>query len=106
MIWSTAMLTFPPFRDLSKILHPYFHQISTVLVIKKNTKKLSENGDIYTAGKNFTLPPALTAWTNSTSSKVLPKSWMQKVINGLTQSRHSEQRIIQIKPGPTKLPKP
>jgi len=31
------------------------------------TQKLSENGEIYTAGKNFTLPPALTAWTNSTS---------------------------------------
>ena len=33
---------------------------------------MSENGEIYTAGKNFTLPPALTAWTNSTSvSKVM-----------------------------------
>ena len=28
---------------------------------------MSENGDIYTAGKNFTLLPALTALTNSTS---------------------------------------
>ena len=28
---------------------------------------MSENGEIYTAGKNFTLLPALTAWTNSTS---------------------------------------
>ena len=28
---------------------------------------MSENGEIYTAGKNFTLPLALTAWTNSTS---------------------------------------
>ena len=28
---------------------------------------MSENGKIYTAGKNFTLPPALTALTNSTS---------------------------------------
>ena len=27
---------------------------------------MSENGEIYTAGKNFTLPPAVTAWTNST----------------------------------------
>ena len=32
----------------------------------KNTK-LSENGEIYTAGKNFTLPPAVTALTNSNS---------------------------------------
>ena len=29
---------------------------------------MSENGEIYTAGKNFTLPPALTGWTNSTSA--------------------------------------
>ena len=28
---------------------------------------MSENGEIYTAGKYFTLPPALTGWTNSTS---------------------------------------
>ena len=28
---------------------------------------MSENGEIYTAGKNFTLPPAVTAVTNSTS---------------------------------------
>ena len=28
---------------------------------------MSENGEIYTAGKNFTLPLAVTAWTNSTS---------------------------------------
>jgi len=49
-----------------KILHHQFHLILTVLV-RKNTK-MSENGEIYTAGKNFTLPPALTAWTNSTSA--------------------------------------
>ena len=29
---------------------------------------MSENGEIYTAGKNFTPPPAVTAWTNSTSA--------------------------------------
>ena len=28
---------------------------------------MSENREIYTAGKNFTLPPAVTALTNSTS---------------------------------------
>ena len=32
---------------------------------------MSENGEIYTADKNFTLPPALTAWTNSTSGPTL-----------------------------------
>ena len=30
---------------------------------------MSENGEIYTAGKNFTLPPALTALTNSTFAR-------------------------------------
>ena len=35
-----------------------------------------ENGEIYTAGKNFTLPPALTALTNSTSCLQTPaKRW-------------------------------
>ena len=29
---------------------------------------MSENGEIYTAGNNFTLPPAVTALTNSTSA--------------------------------------
>ena len=33
---------------------------------------MSENGEIYTADKNFTLPPALTAWTNSTSVHPTP----------------------------------
>ena len=28
---------------------------------------MSENEEIYTAGKNFTLPPAVTAWKNLTS---------------------------------------
>ena len=28
---------------------------------------MGENGEIYAAGKNFTLPPALTALTNSNS---------------------------------------
>ena len=29
---------------------------------------MSENGETYSAGKNFTLLPALTAWTNSISA--------------------------------------
>ena len=31
------------------------------------TKKMSENGEIYTAGKRFILPPAVKAWKNLTS---------------------------------------
>ena len=34
---------------------------------------MSENEKNYTAGKNFTLPPALTALTNSTSGQALAK---------------------------------
>ena len=32
---------------------------------------MSENGEIYTAGKNFTLPPAVTGGINSTSAKLV-----------------------------------
>ena len=35
---------------------------------KKKTHNMSENGEIYTAGKSFTLSPTLTGWTNSTSA--------------------------------------
>ena len=31
---------------------------------------MSENGEIYIAGKNFTLPPAVTGVTNSTSEYI------------------------------------
>ena len=31
---------------------------------------MSENGEIYTVGKKFTLPPAVTALTNFTSANV------------------------------------
>ena len=37
------------------------------------TKKMSENGEIYTAGKKFTLLPAVMGWTNSTSGVSLLK---------------------------------
>ena len=35
---------------------------------------MSENGEIYTASKNFTLPPALTALTNFNSVGVEAKA--------------------------------
>ena len=59
-----------------KILHRQFHLILTVLV-RKN-KKMSENGEIYTAGKNFTLPPAVTALTHSTSGEDFNTSKLPK----------------------------
>ena len=33
---------------------------------------MSENGEIYTAGRNFTLPPAVMAVTNLTSAAMRP----------------------------------
>ena len=42
-----------------------FTPLILALVIK--AQKVSENGEIYTAGKKFTLPPAVTAVTNLTS---------------------------------------
>jgi len=41
---------------------------------------MSKNGEIYTAGKNFTLPPALTGWTNSTSGLIIKPSKIPKLI--------------------------
>ena len=49
-------------KNFTPPILPNFNSFS-----KKKTQKMSENGEIYTAGKNFTLPPAVTAWTNSTS---------------------------------------
>ena len=49
-------------KNFTPSISPSFNSFS-----KKKTQKMSENGEIYTAGKNFTLPLALTGWTNSTS---------------------------------------
>ena len=49
-------------KNFTPSILPDFNSFS-----KKKTQTMSENGEIYTSGKNFTLPPAVTAWTNSTS---------------------------------------
>ena len=49
-------------KNFTPSISPNFNSFS-----KKKTQKMSKDGEIYTAGKNFTLPPALTGWTNSTS---------------------------------------
>ena len=51
-------------RNFTPSILPNFYSLG-----KKKTQKMGENGEIYTAGKNLTLPPALTGWTNSTSGK-------------------------------------
>ena len=53
-------------KNFTPSILPNFNSFS-----KKKTQKMSENGEIYTAGKNFTLPPGLTGWTNSTSDETL-----------------------------------
>ena len=50
---------------------------------------MSENGEIYTAGKNFTLPPAVTAWTKSTSV-CTSKSLLKKVMVAEEVARERE----------------
>ena len=57
----------PPDFQAKNFTLSIFHLISTILVGKK-TQKMSENGEIYTAGKTFKLLPAVTAWTNLTSA--------------------------------------
>ena len=55
-------------RNFTPIFSPDFNSSGD-----KNTKKWVKNGEIYTAGKNFTLPPAVMALTNLTSEKGVSK---------------------------------
>ena len=48
-------------KNFTPSISPNFNSFSG-----KKTQKMSENGEIYSAGKNFTL----TAWTNSTSDQI------------------------------------
>ena len=52
-------------KNFTPSISPNFNSVSG-----KKTQKMSENGEIYTAGKNFTLPPAVTAVTNPTSDRI------------------------------------
>ena len=51
-------------KNFTSIFSPNFNSFGD-----KNTQKMSENGNIYTACKKFTLSPAVTAVTNLTSGK-------------------------------------
>ena len=84
---------FTPPDFQAKNLHRQFHLILTVLVRK--TQKMSENGEIYTTGKNFTLLPALTAWTNSTSGyTVLLSFWVMKYMSITLIPKHRSRGIL------------
>ena len=52
---------------------------------------MSESGEIYTAGKNFTLPPALTAWTNSTSG-----SWYRQVAHCWAEEKNIKGKFCNV----------
>ena len=56
--------TLPDFQaeTFTSSISPNFNSLS-----KKKTQKMSENGEIYTADKNFTLQPAVTAVTAVTN---------------------------------------
>ena len=64
--------------NLSKILHCRIFGLK-ILHHQEKTQQMGENGEIYTAGKKFTLPPAVTAWTNLTAAVTCPfvsKYWL------------------------------
>ena len=57
----------------NQVTPPYFDQLS------------ERHQLLYTIGKNFTLPPALTAWTNSTSAICFPvtsRNAMKDILHG------------------------
>ena len=64
-------------KNFTPLFSPNFNSFGD-----KNTKKMSENGDIYTARKNLTLPLAVTnltsergqTWTLSKASQTAPLS--------------------------------
>ena len=66
----------PDMRFVQKFTLPDFQAKNFALSISHNfnsfsdkkTQKMSENGETFTAGKNFTLMPAWTAWTNLTTA--------------------------------------
>ena len=66
-------LTLPDFqaKNFTPLFSPNFNSLGD-----KNTKKWVKNVEIYTAGKNFTLPPAVTAVTNLTSVKLDIYKWI------------------------------
>ena len=50
-------------KNFTPLISPNFNSFS-----KKKHKKMSENGENYTAEKDFTLPPVVMALTNLTSA--------------------------------------
>ena len=60
---------------------------------------MSENGEIYTAGKNFTLPPAQTAWTNLTSEHyidIVIINCHQQLLNVMLEKKEKFSVLVHI----------
>ena len=79
-----------------KLLHRQCHLISKVLVIKK-FKKMSENGEFYTAGQKFSLLPAVTALTNLTSVKSSSLTWATVTTSTSFEEASSHARVTSLK---------
>ena len=64
-------------KNFTPSISPNFNSFS-----KEKTQKMSENGEIYTAGKRIALPLAVTVGTNLNSAIVIT-SFMYKRHKGL-----------------------
>ena len=53
---------------------------------------MSENGEFYTTGKNFTLPPGLAGWPNSTSD--YPTNAAHKVELIAKETKQTNKQIL------------
>ena len=60
---------------------------------------MSENGEIYTAGKNLTLPPAVTGVTNSTSVSINTSSktiLVKEKVKDKTKKNTSSLKLVRL----------
>ena len=78
----------PPDFQVKNFTPPILPNINSFS--KKKTQTISENGEIYNGGKNFTLPPGLMGWTNSTSdcrSPILSQTWCPRTRQIVTKDQ-------------------
>ena len=69
-------------KKITSLISPYFNSFG-----EKTHKKMSENGEIYSVGKKFTLPPAVTAVTNLTSGSWLTTTGYASLLKSQTTIR-------------------
>ena len=83
----------PDMEFVQKFTPPDFHSISPNFnsFSKKKHKKMSENGEIYSVGKKFTLPPAVTAVTNLTSGSWLTTTGYASLLKSQTTIRYNRR---------------